>query len=613
MNKLQADKWIRFIRSYGPIARLGNMFAENSAELAKAYDIPELRFEHPMEKILLEAIEPASGRITNIILTGTAGGGKSWLCYRMWERLGGSMDDLRSKPLHKALEVHTPTGTKVVNFLFDLSGLAPEKGQPWPKERVAMIERLAASIRGQSDEFFVVACNDGKLLQVWRGLAETHPQTVAAKLRCSIDELLAGKQTALPDLRLLFLNLSTTKSADLLRRATDALVSRDEWKCFDDLSDDSAYGEQSPLRKNWLILRDSLFYSRLEALMELCDASGFHVPIRDVLMLLVNALLGHPKVGQHVMNAKDIRNVVANGTGSLAAIHRNLFGDNLPSYKKTDRRVFGYLALFRVGLETSNEIDNLLLFGQEIPELRPLYEKLIASGDIYGPNPTFERLRNEYLSAEDFTEDKRELFMDELANERRRLFFRIPEGGQDSLKVWDLTIFQSADRYRRDVLGSLAMGQPVPANVVEDVVRGLNRTWSGMLIDDGTHLHLTSALDFTTARVSPVALHAVPVVANYYNEQISIRKGHDGRPLLVIGLLDVEVFYVLDLLRFEFLYRVAHGSLPNSFSRECYEDVIDFKSRTLAAWEAKQPPKATRLRIMTLDDHGTPREHSITL
>ena len=299
-------------------------------------------------------------------------------------------------------------------------------------------------------------------------------------------------------------------------------------------------------------------------------------------------------------------------TGALAAIHRNVFGDNLSVQKREELRVYGYLALFRVGHETSNEIDNLLLFGQEIPALRPHYEQLISSDPLCGENPVFEGLRKKYLDAEEF-EPYRDQFLEELANERRRLFFRIPEKDEELLRVWHLTVFQSAGKYRRQVLDAVAKGKQVHPQVVEDVVKGLNRAWSGMLIDDGSHLYITSGLDFTTARISPIAVHKVPVAKNYYQEQIYIEADHDQLPVLVVCLLGEKVPYRLNLLRFEFLDRVSQGSLPNSFSRECYEDVVAFKSRTLAVWQKKMTGQPTCLQIMKIDDHGQPQEHIINL
>ena len=540
------------------------------------------------------------------------GDGKTWLCYRLWEKFGRKVSELDEGLPFRSMTVESPGGPVTIHFIFDLSGLAPEKEQAWVPERLELLKKLVASLNGQGNEYFVVACNDGKLIHICQRLSQEFPNAGLAKMRTDFDELLATNKRNLPGYRLLFLNMSCVRSVDLFQRALGAISARQEWQCFDALKEDPAYGPDSPLQKNFLLLKDPLFASRLRALLELCDANGFHIPIREMLMLLVNGLLGHPKVNQRVMNAADLRRVVAERSGALAAIHRNIFGDNLSAQKRDELRVFGYLALFRVGHETSNEIDNLLLFGQEIPALRAHYEELISADPLYGQNPVFEDLRRKYLEAEEF-EPYRDDFLEELANERRRLFFRIPEKDEDNLKVWHLTVFQSAGKYRQQVLEVVANGNQVHPQVVEDVVKGLNRAWSGLLIDDGSYLHITSGLDFTTARISPISVHKVPVAKNYYLEQIYIEADHDTLPVLVVCLLGEKVTYRLNLLRFEFLDRVSQGSLPNSFSRECYEDVVAFKSRMLAVWQKKMPSQPTSLQIMEVDDHGRPREHIINL
>jgi hypothetical protein len=68
----------------------------------------------------------------------------------------------------------------------------------------------------------------------------------------------------------------------------------------------------------------------------------------------------------------------------------------------------------------------------------------------------------------------------------------------------------------------------------------------------------------------------------------------------------------LNVLRYEFLSRVAEGALPSSFSRECYEDILSFKSRLLREWmdmrraygEEVATPDEMQLRLLELDARG---------
>jgi hypothetical protein len=72
------------------------------------------------------------------------------------------------------------------------------------------------------------------------------------------------------------------------------------------------------------------------------------------------------------------------------------------------------------------------------------------------------------------------------------------------------------------------------------------------------------------------------------------------------------------VLRYEFLTRVADGALPSSFSLECYEDVLSYKSQVLAAYESRRKLDGEEsrageltLRFIDLMDDGRVRAHAV--
>ena len=68
-----------------------------------------------------------------------------------------------------------------------------------------------------------------------------------------------------------------------------------------------------------------------------------------------------------------------------------------------------------------------------------------------------------------------------------------------------------------------------------------------------------------------------------------VRDEGDGIPGLEVTLSrGLRCVFPLHLTRYEFLSRVAEGALPSSFSRECYEDALAFKSRLLTALAARR-------------------------
>lgn len=616
MDIAVTEAFIRFIREYAPIPRQANMYHEEIEERAAGLGVATLRFDHPALDRIKQHFAPDVARLTNLVLTGTAGDGKTRILYDFWRELGGRESVLQERPKHAPLAAVVGGIERRFHFIFDLSKCLPDKGQNWNPDELALLEAWVASLRTQSDTIFVVAANDGKLLQALRSLRSVSEQSATAGVEAEVEEMLASRRPRSDRLALALLDLSQVGSAETFMRASDALLARPEWAVFDNDATDPAFGLQSPLRRNWEILRRPLFRQRLRTLIELCDVNGFHISVRDLMAMLINGLLGHPKAGERVLTVDELRAFAVPGQNLRATIHRNIFGENLKEERRQDFLVFSYFNYFRVGFETANGIDELILFGKEMPGLKKDYERLIADPTGFDAvNPVFEALRREYLEAEGFDEQRREEFLRELAQQRRQLFFRIPDGEGRPFDPWQLTIFQYAGSFLSTILHPLKRGEVPESATVETLIRGLNRVWSGMLFDEGSKLYLTSGLDFTSARISRLALHAVPVSEGITGERIEVVLNSREQPELVVHMLnDSSVSYRLDLMRFEFLVRVADGALPNSFSRECYEDVMNFKSLLLAKVQAIMGRREIKhFKYLSSDGSGRPTEEVINL
>lgn len=580
------EAWVGFLRGYGPVNRIDGMFAETIQSLADDYGVPPLRFEHPRLEAITRRLNPAAGVMTNVVLTGTAGDGKTSLCNELWSRLGG--DDRRatgiSRDDHLPLEVEVGARPVTVHFIFEFSGFAPPKDEPWPEDKLQLLDRFVASVLdGDRDEYFVIAANDGKLVQAWDGLPENRP---AARLKSVIEDLLATDREGEEGTDLLFLNLSRMATVGIMREALACLLSRPEWRCFEEEAAHPAFGERSPLRLNHAILSELAFQERLLALADLCDCNGLHVSIREVLLLLVNALLGHAKSEEHVLRPDGISALVASGREREAAIYGNLFGWNLPPNRRDQYAVFRHFGTFRLGQETTNLFDSIIIFGADDEDFAADHRRHLGSDQRYGVDAHFEALRRSYLDADDDRAEPRQ-FVDALADERRRLFFRLPEGDQ-RLDPWRLTVFHAAQDYRTKVLAPLRLGRPIELAILQKLVCGLNRIWTGMLVGEIDRLCLSTGLDFSSAPVSEISLYDVPIAPGFNGDLIEVHCRDGDVPVLRVSFATTErgAGFPLHLMRYEFLMRVAGGALPNSFSKECNEDVMAFKSQLLSEFLA---------------------------
>jgi len=609
------ERWVGFLRGYGPINRIEGMFAETLPKHARAFGLEPLQFDHPYLDRLLTALNPAQGQLTNVVLTGTAGDGKTTLCHELWQRFGGSADRKAGKDRQNylPLDVETPDGVRRLHFIFEFSGWCPEKGQPWPAEKLDLINRFVASVHAsQPQEYFIIAANDGRLVQAFDSLPDEAP---AKSLASDIEELLAGERDKLDALTLLFLNLSQMATAEILDRALGCLLARPEWSCLADEIDDPAFSPDSPLARNFRLLGDVAVRARLHALAELMDSNGLHVSIREILLLLVNALLGWADAQEHVANAADLRTLVEAGKIHEASLYGNLFGANLPERRRDKLSVFRFLGGFRIGHETTNLLDNLLIFGRNDPNLAADHAFYVASDPLYADDPQFEQLRLAYLEAEDERVDGAQAFLEALVNERRRLFFRLPEN-DERLDPWKLSIFPSAGAYRRQVLEPLRANRAVDTIILQRLVCGLNRIWTGMLAGDLDRLFLSTGLDFSSAKISDIYLYEVPLRKSLHGDEVTI-VAKDGAPILrvMLGRDQPPIDFPLWLVRYEFLSRVAQGALPSSFSKECNEDVLAFKSQVLSQFYKRAGDNFGSLAVLSTGPRGslTPHQLGISL
>ena len=107
------------------------------------------------------------------------------------------------------------------------------------------------------------------------------------------------------------------------------------------------------------------------------------------------------------------------------------------------------------------------------------------------------------------------------------------------------------------------------------------------MIDDGTQLYLASSGGDGRGRIASLLNYDLPTKSHRRNPYLYFTIAPDrATPYLqVIDPAGTENDLVdslnLQLTHFEYLIRVASGSLPASFSRQCNEDFLDFKLRLI--------------------------------
>ncbi len=501
-----------------------------------------------------------------------------------------------------------------IHFIRDLSGWAPQQGSDWEPEKEKLLQDFCHSIfASDTNEIFLIAANDGQLIECFRRLKENEDVVKARQL---FEDLLVEDKQEESGVNLKFFNLSRTNSAELFDRAIKGFLNHTGWAELKQNKpiENEAFSAKCPIRHNYELLENPLIQSRLRSLFELCDHNGIHVPIRQILLLLANAVLGHPDVKDYLMVAADVPRIITQGTISKASLYNNIFGGNLPENRRQSVTIFDYFERFQIGYETSNRIDNILIFGEGDESLGAYFDNFVAEDKFYGSDDLFYAAKRAYIEGADEYEDNNQEFLQMLISQRRGLFFKIPIESESELNLWELTVFKFAGEYLNSVVGVMKNGVMTKRPILSRLVKGLNRVFTGMLMNSERELYLAMSANYSQAKISPILIERISVEPSKGEKITLCYDSSKGRIFLAVYFTpELHEDLELTLIRYEFLSRIAlDGALPASFSKECYEDLLAFKSRLIAVFMQRQATESIPstnticLNLLGLSEQGIP-------
>jgi hypothetical protein len=514
-----------------------------------------------------------------IILTGTAGDGKTFYCREVWNALGGSKEVWDNGNTIKSLELRE----KKIFFIKDLSEISEDDRY--------IINELANSIKNIGNSVYLVAANDGQLVEAWKKANYTYDVAEVTEI---IEDLLVNEKEEHPDYNLQLINLSRTNSARTFQKVVNSVVDHPGWNECDNCTHKEGTDDfKCPIWENRRRLQsaddENVLKSRLTNLLELCELNEVHIPIRHILLLVSNMLLGHPEAKDKLMSCNQIPKILEDNSASKASIYRNIFGENLTPRRREQTEIFSILNRFGIGTESNNLIDNMLIYGNDDPELFNLYNKYMLSDTYYGADATFKAHQRSYLEGDVDKEESQE-FISRLRSQRQRLFFSVVDNDLEEIKIWDLTTFKYAGEFLESVYRRLENKKRVQPKILSRLVKGINRISTGLLTKDTDGIFLSTSGSHSQSKISRVFESRISVRPNR-GESVDITL-ENGKPLLSVKMsLSPQITPVnlkLHLVRYEFISRVAEGELPGSFSRECYEDLLAFKSRLINQLETRR-------------------------
>ena len=602
----KTNNFVTFIRHYGPISSSDNMYDELIQAQVEKYNIdPPVRIEPSRLNDIILNFKRADPY--NVILTGTAGDGKTYHCRRVWEDFNG--DKKTWFRGDKLVELDLSSSGKTLTIVKDLSELTEN-------EKAKLFPDMSKALKGELvNRVYLVAANDGQLLSTFREWAEKQGDKHLDLFR-EIEVMLVDERETDPNLRLYLYNLSRMNPSKDFDALLNEVINHPQWSDCEGCPLYPSEDETAcPIRINRRLLAGNPFREKLGELITLAAANRLHLPIRHLLLLIVNILLGDRKPPKYLLTCISAQNRVDADEYDLTNPYANAFGDNLPMSRRRQYQVFTILDTFGVGRETDNAFDNLLVYGSYNDKDR--YKKIVGNDEYYGANSSYKRLLEDYLEGIREFEDQ---FMKRLEHQRQRLFFFLD--GYTGLDPWHLTVYRFAGSFLD--FCKLPSKSRKYADIKAELVRGLNRTFCGMMIEDATKLNVASSGGDGRGQIAQILNHKVDARGNstraVYLSFVQPAKHPIPRILVVDPLnpgkpvCDMHLY----LTHFEYLMRVAQGSLPASFSRQCYEDFLDFKVRLIERLDRIFKPNGNssdrvEFHIISVEKNGKPSVKEISI
>ena len=230
---MPTNHWIRFLRNYGPIPTNDNMYDETIQRAPvrskmQPIELPAQHLEWLIENFKLE--DPHS-----IILTGTAGDGKTYHCRRVWLELGGTVEAWNAGEKIQRLSL----GSRQLIVVKDLSELRSDESKP-------LIEQMAWDVADpNSPRVYLMAANHGQLLEKMKTAGSDKTTTALVEV---VENLLVVGRGGNAAIKLDLRDLSRSAAAVMIDQVIDAVTQHPGW---DGCSDCPALGEETcPIREN---------------------------------------------------------------------------------------------------------------------------------------------------------------------------------------------------------------------------------------------------------------------------------------------------------------------------------------------------------------------------
>ena len=544
------DKFIKFLKIYGPWTGSNNQFDEYVSDNAESLGIEPFNFEIPdmLEYAQHLSVLIQAKRSHIVLISGQAGDGKTHMLRQMYthEHLIGVgaqrwQEQLNNKELISSFvygDIHYTVVRDLSTIDDDLKllelaiplvqaqGLALPKLKHLPLEALtlnddepqAKLEALklqldnyrhtklqapAPSADTNACHMLLIAGNNGKILERFKRLNDLMESAIIAP---SVIESLERHMIHHIDFKhesISCFDLSLCLNEDVVSHIYDSIYAHERWSACEQCSRASS----CPILFNRSLLLNPQVKERVLAMYHILADNGTHFTVRNILVELINALLGNkaPNAPERFFTCIKVFNATKEGVNKLPDLvsppFDNLLGLNLTSSnskKLSDiAPIFEQLDELKIGQYSNRLIDRFILLGKD-SDVAPLQDAYAQYVQSQGFAPLVEKLQDTLnkVMQEEHSEAKGKSLLESmqapLQSLRTMLFFTMPQEERflpvnDSSKAglfnpFLLTAFTYGQEYLQ--LKSLVMSATTLRGnaTAHALIVGLNRAFTTLMV-----------------------------------------------------------------------------------------------------------------------------------
>lgn len=580
---LNNKNYITYFSGYGPTSSNNSAYDDHIGKNIKNNKIDNpISLPNKYEEETVTLINELDHGV--ILISGTAGDGKTYLCRQIWCRLGKSEDIWNGAGNY----VETEYASKKVIFIKDLSAVVAGSA-----DEEQLLKLVTTTAKENNSTIVILATNDGQILEKYKNYTKDNSADEDI-LDLLENEFLEFKNNSTNNsIKIVVKDLRDICNSDYIEKAICEVTSMERWNSCQSCEINC----QCPIIKNVEKLRtETVFKDRLISILQMLLAQGYHITTRNLLLLLSNIILGHNTVElkrKIILSCKDVKKFADENKVINSSVYLNAVGLNLTPDQRVKTGILSEISTLKIGYETSKNIDAFINTDySDIDSLSSSIKEEISDYLRFLPDnikAEFESAKNKYLTRDSFNLYDSEYlnnYNSALVNYRICLFFNV--SSTKLFNIWDLSLYKNGGRYLN--LLEKCRKEPTTNQIFSqsEIITGLNRIFTGYFTNESKDLYITTSGGYSNSKVCSIYLDVVEISGR--NICILINLSEDRLRLPQITIKEMRngfepIHFTLTPQRYEFLTNIAYGFLSSSYSSECLDDLLAFKAIIVSAIE----------------------------